>query len=63
MIPMNMFQRLIVLLFVFSMACTVFAQREVNNWIYISKPELRLYVVTPDDSVLYTCRISCGAVK
>ena len=51
------------LLFVFSMACTVFAQREVNNWIYISKPELRLYVVTPDDSVLYTCRIACGAVK
>lgn len=60
---MNIFQRLIVLLSVLSMACTAFASREENNWIYISKPELRLYVVTPDDSVLYHCRIACGAVR
>lgn len=62
-VTMNILQKIIVLLFALSAACMAFAQRETNNWIYLSKPELRLYVVTPDDSVLYTCRIACGAVK
>lgn len=36
------------------------AQRERANWIFVSKPELRLYVLTPSDSILYTCRVGCG---
>lgn len=60
---MNILQKFTVLLFLLAMAGPILAQREKNNWLYLSKPELRLYVVTPDDSVLYTCRIACGAVK
>lgn len=31
-----------------------------GNYIYISKPRMRLYVLTPADSVVYSCRIACG---
>lgn len=60
---MNILRKLTMLLLFLMMVMPVLAQREKNNWLYLSKPELRLYVVTPDDSVLYTCRIACGAVK
>lgn len=36
------------------------AGKEKTNWIFVSKPELRLYVLTPTDSILYHCRIGCG---
>lgn len=51
----------ILLLFLMSLALLPEAAgRERTNWIFISKPELRLYVLTPTDSILYHCRIGCG---
>lgn len=34
--------------------------RFTDTYIYISKPRMRLYVLTPDDSVLFSCGIACG---
>lgn len=31
-----------------------------GNYIYISKPQMRLYVLDKNDSVLFTCGIACG---
>lgn len=31
-----------------------------DNYIYISKPQMRLFVLTPSDSVIFTCKIACG---
>ena len=34
--------------------------RFTETYIYISKPQMRLYVLTPDDSVVFSCGIACG---
>lgn len=34
-----------------------------SNYIYISKPKMRLYVLNKHDSVLFSCGIACGARK
>lgn len=36
-------------------------KKRFNNYIYISKPKMRLYVLDKKDSVLFSCGIACGA--
>lgn len=36
-------------------------KKRFSNYIYISKPKMRLYVLDKKDSVLFSCGIACGA--
>lgn len=38
-----------------------YAQQTDSSYIFVSKPERRLYIVSAGDSILFHCRIACGA--